>query len=238
MNSFLRMIFLLILVPSISFSQFSTQEINKYKAQAKNVTIIRDKWGIPHIYGKTDADAVFGLLYAQCEENFPRVEKNYLEMMGRLSEVEGKSLLYQDLEMRLIYDSNEAISDYKKSPAWFRKLLDAFADGINYYLVKNPSVKPLLLKKFYPWFPLLYTDGSIGPTQTGGLNTADIGALYKFTNANITAFALPLKPAYDADPMGSNGFAIAPSRTESKKCNALYQSTCYFLFPARSAYGE
>jgi hypothetical protein len=169
MRFFLRLSILLILLPSLSFSQFTSQEIGKYKAQAKNITIIRDKWGIPHIYGKTDADAVFGLLYAQCEENFPRVERNYLEMMGRLSEVEGKGSLYDDLEMQLIYDTAAAIKDYKNSPEWFKKLLNAFADGVNYYLVTHPAVKPSVLKKFYPWFPLIYTDGSIGPTQTGGL---------------------------------------------------------------------
>src|SRR5256885_9491366 len=131
--SFRKQLLLLLFIPSLSYAQsFSQQEVSRYKAQAKNVTIIRDNWRIPHIYGKADADAVFGLLYAQCEENFPRVERNYLEMMGRLSEADGKGLLYQDLEMRLIYDTVAAIKDYKNSPLWFRKLLDAFADGINY----------------------------------------------------------------------------------------------------------
>src|SRR3982751_6154994 len=106
----MRILVLLIFIPFLSFSQrFSSGEIVRYKAEAKNVTIIRDNWGVPHIYGKTDADAVFGLLYAQCEENFPRVERNYLEIMGRLGEADGKSQLYNDLEMRLIYDSSAAI---------------------------------------------------------------------------------------------------------------------------------
>ena len=230
MNSFIR-IFFFFLLPSVSFSQFTAQELNRYKAQARNVTIIRDKWGIPHIYGKTDADAVFGLLYAQCEENFPRIEKNYLEMMGRLAEAEGKDQLYQDLQMRLIYDSNAAFKDYQNSPAWFRKLLDAFADGINYYLVKNPNVKPLVLKKFYPWFPLLYTDGSIGPTQTGGLSMRDVSALYKFSDSGSTAYT-PIIPEYDIDPMGSNGFAIAPSRSQSK--NAMLYINPHVTFYFRS----
>src|SRR6476620_6702165 len=123
MKWYQQLLFLFLFIPYLSYSQFNAQEISRYKSEAKNVTIIRDKWGIPHIYGKTDADAVFGLMYAQCEENFSRVERNYVEMMGRLAEVDGKSLLYEDLEMRLIYDSNEAINDYKKSPQWFRKLL-------------------------------------------------------------------------------------------------------------------
>ena len=122
--------------------------------QAKNVSIIKDTWGIPHIYGKTDADAVFGLLYAQCEENFSRVERNYLEVLGRQAEADGERMLYADLQMRLIVDSAEAIQDYHNSAAWFKKLLNAFADGINYYLYKHPEVKPKVLNRFEPWFHL------------------------------------------------------------------------------------
>ncbi len=229
MSSLVRLLVLLIL-PAASFAQFTAQEIKQYEGQAKNVTIIRDNWGIPHIYGKTDADAVFGLLYAQCEENFPAIEENYLEMMGRLAELEGKSVLYQDLEMRLIYDSNDAINDYKKCPQWFRKLLDAFADGINYYLVKHSSVKPAVLKKFYPWFPLLYTDGSIAPTQTGGLKTSDISALYKFKDPAITAFHQTPVPYFELDAAGSNGFALAPSRTESKNAMLYINPHVTFYF--------
>src|SRR6476469_2628829 len=175
----MKQLLLSFFIPSFVFSQtFTSQEINRYKAEAQRVTIIRDNWGVPHIYGKTDADAVFGLLYAQCEENFPRVERNYLEMMGRLSEIEGKSQLYQDLEMRLLYDSAAAKADYRRSPAWFQKLLDAFADGVNYFLYTHPDVHPLALKKFESWFPLMYTDGSIAPTQTGGLTLQDMRSFY------------------------------------------------------------
>src|SRR5579875_258816 len=125
MKTFVLLLFLPI---CLSAQSFSKQDILRYEAQARQVTIIRDTWGIPHIYGKTDAHAVFGLMYAQCEEDFPRVERNYIEMLGRLSEIQGKSSLYNDLEMRLIYDSSAAISDYHNSPAWFQKLLNAFAD--------------------------------------------------------------------------------------------------------------
>src|SRR4051794_9696050 len=122
----MRFLILLFLIPLTgSTQQFSQKEIDRYKAQAQRVTIIRDTWGVPHIYGNTDADAVFGLLYAQCEENFQKVEENNLEMMGRLSEVYGESQLYSDLQMRLIYDTAAAIADYKKSPQWMKKLLDA-----------------------------------------------------------------------------------------------------------------
>src|ERR1700694_4299453 len=127
----MRLLLSFLLIPSLCFSQsFTSQEIARYRAKAQRVTIIRDNWGVPHIYGKGDADAVFGLLYAQCEENFPRVERNYLEMMGRLSEVEGKAQLYKDLQMQLLYDTAAAKKDFSSSPAWFQKLLNAFADGV------------------------------------------------------------------------------------------------------------
>src|SRR5947208_5882768 len=117
-----RLVFLLLLLPILTLAHpFSPTEIARYKTQAKRVTIIRDNWGVPHIYGKTDADAVFGLLYAQCEESFKSVEENNLEMLGRLSEVYGESRLYDDLEMRLIYDTAAAINDYNNSPAWLKK---------------------------------------------------------------------------------------------------------------------
>ena len=98
------------------------RDLERYKEQANRVTIIRDKWGVPHVYGKTDADAVFGLMYAQCEENFESLEKNYIEQLGRMAEVEGENYLYNDLLMRLIYDSSAAKSDYEASPAWLKKL--------------------------------------------------------------------------------------------------------------------
>jgi acyl-homoserine lactone acylase PvdQ len=118
------------------------------------VQIIRDKWGIPHIYGKTDADCVFGLLYAQCEDDFQRVEMNYITMLGRTSEVTGENDIYEDLLVKMVIDSAESVKDYERSPDWMKKLLNSFADGINYYLYKNPQVKPALLKQFKPWYPL------------------------------------------------------------------------------------
>src|SRR6187200_1324574 len=123
----MRKILLFLFVPVTLFSQsFSKEEISRWEKQAKNVTIIRDNWGIPHVYGKTDADAVFGLMYAQCEDDFKRVEMNYVEKLGRMAEVKGVSSLYDDLLIRMIIDADEAKADYKKSPAWLKKLLDAF----------------------------------------------------------------------------------------------------------------
>ena len=175
----LRFAPLSLLIPSVSIAQnFSVPEVSRYEAEARQVTILRDKWGIPHIYGKTDAATVFGLLYAECQADFSRVEKNYLEMLGRQAEAYGESYLYTDVMMRLIYDSAQAITDYQNSPPWMHKLLDAFADGVNYYLYKHPDTKPLVLKRFEPWYALMFTDGSVSATSTGGILPGEIKDFY------------------------------------------------------------
>ena len=126
----------------------SNPDLARWEAHAKNTTIIRDNWGVPHVYGKTDANAVFGLLYAQSEDDFNRVETNYILAAGRMAEVVGKSALYADLRMHLFIDTVEVKKEYEKSPEWLKALMNGFADGINYYLYTHPSVKPKLLKRF------------------------------------------------------------------------------------------
>jgi acyl-homoserine-lactone acylase len=203
-------------LPLLSLSQqFKQEEINRFKTQAQRVTITTDNWGIPHIYGKTDADAVFGLMYTQCEQNFARVERNYLEVFGRLAEIDGERQIYGDLQMQLIYDSVAAKNDYTKSPEWLKKLLHAFADGVNYYLYKHPEVKPAVLKKFEPWFPLMYTDGSISATQMGGITERDTRSLYAAKEQASTSMTDAPFDFTNLKLTGSNGFAIAPSRTAS-----------------------
>lgn len=233
----MKKLFLLLLIPALAHSQ-SPEEIRRWELQSQQVNIIEDHWGIPHIYGKTDADVVFGLLYVQCLQNFPQVERNYLEMMGRLSEVEGQRTLYNDLQMRLLYDSAGARDDYQKAPLWLKKLLDAFADGVNYYLYKHPEVKPLVLTKFEPWFPLMYTDGSIAPTQTGGLNLRDLRNLYE--NEKAASYQPQDFLMQQLNPSGSNGFALAPSRTASGNA-ILYINphvTFYFRTEVHMVSGE
>ncbi|MEI9909558.1 MAG: penicillin acylase family protein [Bacteroidota bacterium] len=190
---------------------FSRTEIIRWEKQAAQVTIIRDTWGIPHIYGKTDADAVFGLLYAQCEDDFKRVEMNYIEKLGRMAEIKGENFLQDDLYIRLIIDSAEAVNDYKKSPLWLQKLLNAHADGINYYLYKHPEVQPVLLTRFKPWYQLLWTDGSIGAISTGDITEDDVKNFYLGSSTPVVA----RKDLFEEQITGSNGFAIAPSKTES-----------------------
>ena len=96
------------IITSIPISAQKTQtESQRLTKLSKNVTIVRDQWGIAHISGKTDADAVFGMLYAQCEDDFPRIEMNYIEKLGRLSEIRGKSSLFVDLENRMLLKESD-----------------------------------------------------------------------------------------------------------------------------------
>ncbi|MDP5140932.1 MAG: penicillin acylase family protein, partial [Spirosomaceae bacterium] len=150
-----KIFFLLLFVVQLNAQSFTTTEIAAWEKQAKDVTITRDRWGIPHVEGKTDADAVFGLIYAQCEDDFQRVELNYIEKLGRLSEIEGESKLYNDLQNKLLIEESGAKSDYEAAAPWMKKLLNAHAAGLNYFLYKNKNVKPALLTRFEPWYALL-----------------------------------------------------------------------------------
>lgn len=215
-----KKLFLLLLLPVQLWAQnFSQSEISRWQQQAGRVTIIRDETGIPHIYGKTDADAVFGLLYAQCEDDFKRVEMNYIEKLGRLSEVKGEKFLYEDLLIRLEVSAEQAQKDFAKAPQWLQKLCNAFADGINFYLYTHPAVKPALLTRFQPWYPFLWTDGSIGAINTAGLGARDLKNLYVTGEAVATNhFATENETAQqffqDENLSGSNGFAFAPKITK------------------------
>jgi acyl-homoserine lactone acylase PvdQ len=199
-------------------------QANPYDNQAKRVTIYRDQWGIPHIYGKTDADAVFGLMYAQCEDDFARVEMNYIEKLGRMSEVKGEKELAYDLYIKLLIDETEAKNEYKTSPLWLKKLLNAYADGINYYLLKHPEVKPRLINHFEPWFPLLWTDGSIGAISTGDVTEQETALFYGLPKQ--VASVKYQNP--DEKLTGSNGFAVGPSL--SKSGNSLFYINPHVTF--------
>src|SRR5215203_2890892 len=121
-------------------------DVTAWEKQAQNVTIIRDDWGIAHVYGKTDADAVFGVIYAQAEDDFNRVETNYLNSMGRLAEAEGEAEIWRDLRMKLFIDPEDLKTKYQASPDWLKALMTAWADGLNHFLAKNAQVSPRVIK--------------------------------------------------------------------------------------------
>jgi len=206
-------------------------ELARMQAQAKRVTIVRDTWGIPHVYGNSDADAVFGLLYAQAEDDFRRVERNYINALGRLAEVEGEAELYRDLRMKLFINPDFLKAQYQQSPAWLKKLMVAFADGLNYYLATHPEVKPDLITRFEPWMALAFSEGSIG----GDIETIDIRqleALYAHGAHPLMAPILLAEQGSDLDhePGGSNGFAIAPAITKNGHALLMINPHTSFYF--------
>jgi len=95
----------------------SPPEVARWRDEASRVTITRDDWGIAHVHGKTDADAVFGMIYAQAEDDFPRIEANYLTNLGRTAEADGEKAIWQDLRARLYVSESELKADYARSPA-------------------------------------------------------------------------------------------------------------------------
>ena len=226
MRLFLSLL-LLLTVSTAQAQKFTKTEVARWQQQAQQVQIIRDTYGVPHIYGKTDADAVFGLLYAQCEDDFDRVETNYLDAIGRLAEVEGENQLYHDLRARLFMDTLQARSIYQKSPPDLKKLLEAFADGTNYYLATHPTIRPRLLRRFQPWMPLMFSEGSIG----GNISVVSIERLKAFYSQKKSSSWIDTDfGKKDREPTGSNGFAIAPARSASGHALLLINPHTSFYF--------
>ncbi len=219
MKTFLRLFVL------SAFAFLLTAAPSRSELQAKRVTIIRDDWGIAHIYGKTDADAVFGMMYTQAEDDFNRVETNYLNSLGRLAEAEGEGKIYQDLRQKMFMDPADLKKKYAASPAWLKTLMNAFADGLNYYLLRHPEVKPRVITHFEPWMALSFTEGSIG----GDIERINLNQLEAFYGKNPLALLRP-EPVVEKEPSGSNGAALAPSNTASHHAMLLINPHTSFFF--------
>ena len=196
-------------------------------AAAQEATITRDDWGIAHVHGKTDADAVFGMAYAQAEDDFNRIETNYLNALGRLAEAEGEAAIWQDLRMKLFIDPAELQRLYAESPDWLRKLMDAWAAGLNHYLATHPEVKPRVITRFEPWMSLSFSEGSIGG-DIERVSLKQLAAFYGNDPGTKIAFAEP--PPSWAEPTGSNGIAIAPKLTANGNALLLINPHTSFFF--------
>ena len=216
-----------LLVPCVGASvQASTPDEARWQHEAQAVTITRDDWGIAHVHGKTDADAVFGMAYAQAEDDFNRVETNYLNSLGRLAEAEGAPAIWQDLRMKLFIDPVELQRRYVDSPAWLQSLMNAWADGLNDYLATHPDVHPRVIHHFEPWMALSFSEGSIG----GDIERVSLGQLEAFYGHDPQAALALADPSSWAEPSGSNGIAIAPKLTADGHALLLINPHTSFFF--------
>lgn len=196
------------------------------EAPPRDVTITRDDWGIAHVEGKTDADAVFGMIYAQAEDDFNRIETNYLVNLGRLAEAEGESAIWQDLRQRLFLDHDVLKADYAKSPAWLKTLMTAWADGLNHYLATHPEVCPRVITRFEPWMALSFTEGSIG----GDIESVPLSQLQAFYEDKPIRMSALERGLVFREPQGSNGITIAPSHTKDGRALLLINPHTSFFF--------
>jgi acyl-homoserine-lactone acylase len=230
LRSILRLVSSALVVIGIarSLSAQNVDDIRRWERQAQNVTIIRDDWGIAHVYGKTDADAVFGMEYAQAEDDFNRIETNYLNSLGRLAEAEGEAAVFQDLRQKLFVDPDSLRAQYARSPAWLKRLMDAFADGLNFFLYKHPEVKPRVITRFEPWMALSFTEGSIGG-DIERISVRDLTALYG-DSATATPGPRTQDDEFETDPAGSNGIAIAPRLTANRRALLWINPHTSFFF--------
>lgn len=224
----------LLAAPALPAGSLAAQPA-RWAEQAQRVTIIRDQWGIAHVYGKSDADAVFGMVYAQAEDDFRRVETNYINAMGRLAEVEGEREIWRDLRMKLFIDTLDMKKQYAASPAWLKALMNGFADGLNHYLHTHPQVKPRLITKFEPWMALTFSEGSIG----GDIESVNLRGLEQFygPRSGGPAGAPSREEQTDAaespfgqEPGGSNGFAVAPQNTVNGRALLMINPHTSFYF--------
>lgn len=224
----------LLAAPALSAGSLAAQPA-RWAEQAQRVTIIRDQWGIAHVYGKSDADAVFGMVYAQAEDDFRRVETNYINAMGRLAEVEGEREIWRDLRMKLFIDTLDMKKQYAASPGWLKALMNGFADGLNHYLHTHPQVKPRLITKFEPWMALTFSEGSIG----GDIESVNLRGLEQFygprsggpTGAPARDEQDEAAPSpFGQEPGGSNGFAVAPQNTVNGRALLMINPHTSFYF--------
>ncbi len=202
-------------------------DVVRWEREARAVTIVRDDWGIAHVHGRTDADAVFGMIFAQAEDDFNRIETNYLNSMGRLAEAEGEQAIWRDLRMKLFIDPDSLRARYAASPRWLKRLMDAWADGLNYYLYTHPHVKPRVITRFEPWMALSFTEGSIGG-DIESVSLDDLAAFY----GDSAGRPAPEASGGPREPSGSNGFAIAPANTADHRALLLINPHTSFYFRA------
>ena len=219
----MRLFFVLSIL--LSTPAFAADDLARLQDEAARVTVTRDDWGIAHVHGHSDADAVFGMAYAQAEDDFNRVETNYITYLGRAAEADGEKAIWTDLRQKLFLDTPFLKSEYARSPAWLKAIMNGWADGLNFYLATHAAVKPRIIAHFEPWMALSFTEGSIG----GDIEKIAADGLEAFYGKTRQAYAAPPDLAY-REPSGSNGIVIAPRDTANGHALLLINPHTSFFF--------
>jgi penicillin amidase/acyl-homoserine-lactone acylase len=190
-------------------------QANPRAAAAHDVRIRRDEWGVPHILGRTDADAAYGLGYAQSEDDFATLQEAVFTARGRLAELQGPSGAESDYLVALEDVWGTVRRRYARDlPANMRAVLEAYAAGANAYAAKHPGVAaPGLL-------PITGQDLSASVIYRGpsfyGLDEV-FRQTMRPTGTKTAALDEPV-------PIGSNGVAVAPSRSADGATRLLVNS--------------
>jgi len=230
----LKIIAVILIVASSGWSRVEVQaavrnsSVDRARQMARTIKIYRDTYGVPHVYSATDAGCVFGFVYAQAEDNFWQIEDNYIRALGRAAEVYGDNPLpvfrdnavSSDLLNRALEISAYSMTEYKNASPRMKEICDAVALGLNYFLARNPQVKPRLLAHFEPWHVLAlsrYLVYRIFIYSTTGL---DVDEVRKATGEGK---AQP--------PLGSNAWAVGPTRSADGKAMLMINPHVLFFGP-------
>jgi acyl-homoserine lactone acylase PvdQ len=186
---------------------------------AQQVVIHRDAWGVPHIEGPTDASVVFGLAYAQAEDNFWQLEEDFIHALGWAARLYGEQAVANDL-VRLAFEVERlSREEYAREPGERRALWDAYAAGLNYFLRTRPDVEPRLIRRFEPWFVFARFRPASAATVVDGVALANVVAV-PVGQPEIVERARGTSTAIRLGAAGAQG------RTASNECVVLLGPAC------------
>jgi acyl-homoserine-lactone acylase len=186
-------------------------------AHAAHVTITRDRWGVPHIVGDSDADAAFGLAYAHAEDDFPTIQGALVAARGQLGRLRvSKDALINDYYVSLVRVHEQVDAQYESLEPATRAVLQGYAEGLNYYVAKHPQEAD---SRFLPYegrdvargfaHKLPFMVGVVTALQK--LFTGQVRAVGDVTD--VVAIAPTGVARTPATALGSNAHAVLRSRS-------------------------